>query len=78
MIRWCDAFSWGEYRAGWREFLPELFAEDQMIHWFDLMRNITQMDIVQVNANSYLPNWSDLARSIFHYCPSCFSEKGRL
>ena len=58
MIRWCDAFSWGKYRAGWREFLPELFAEDQMIHWFDLMRNITQMDIVQVNANSYLPNWS--------------------
>lgn len=58
-IRWADAFPWGLYRDGWRQFLPELFAEDQMIHWFDLMHYITGLDIVQVYADSYLQNWSD-------------------
>jgi len=60
-IRWYDAFNWGagNYRADWRQFLPELFAEDQMVHWYDLMRFITGMDIVQVKADCYIPNFSD-------------------
>jgi predicted dehydrogenase len=58
-IRWADAFNWGLYREGWRQWLPELFAEDQMVHWWDLIRNITQMDIVQVKADNFIHNWCD-------------------
>jgi predicted dehydrogenase len=60
-IRWYDAFNWGSgnYRADWRQYLPELFAEDQMVHWYDLMRYITGMDIVQVKADSFIPNFSN-------------------
>ncbi len=57
-IDWADAFSWGWYREGWRKFLQELYAEDQMVHWFDLMRFISGMDIVQVKADCFLYNWS--------------------
>ena len=58
-IDWADAFSWGLYREGWRQWLQDLYAEDQMIHWFDLMRFISGMDIVQVKADSFIQNWSD-------------------
>jgi predicted dehydrogenase len=60
LIQWNDAFNWGLYREGWRQFLTELFAEDQMIHWFDLLRYTTGMDIVQVYMDSFIPwgiNW---------------------
>ncbi|MHA1821972.1 MAG: Gfo/Idh/MocA family protein [Promethearchaeota archaeon] len=59
-IQWNDAFNWGLYRQGWRRWLQELYAEDQMIHWFDLLRYTTSMDIVQVYADSFIPkgiNW---------------------
>jgi len=56
VIQWNDAFNWGLYREGWRRFLPELFAEDQMIHWFDLLRYITGLDIVQVYMDSFIRN----------------------
>lgn len=58
-IQWNDAFNWGLYRDGWRQWLQELFAEDQMIHWFDLLRWITEMDIVQVRADSFIPRGID-------------------
>ncbi|MHA1342140.1 MAG: Gfo/Idh/MocA family protein [Promethearchaeota archaeon] len=58
-IQWNDAFNWGLYREGWRRFLPELYAEDQMIHWFDLLRWITEMDIVQVYADCFIPRGID-------------------
>ncbi len=56
-IQWNDAFNWGNssYRTGWRQWLQELFAEDQMIHWFDLLRWITGLDIVQVSADTFVP-----------------------
>jgi len=54
-IRWTDAFNWGLYRDGWRQFLPDLYAEDQMIHWFDLIRNISGLDIVQVKSDCFIP-----------------------
>ncbi len=53
-IQWNDAFNWGLYRQGWRTWLQELFAEDQMIHWFDLMRWITGLDIVQVKGDCFI------------------------
>ncbi len=61
-IQWNDAFNWGDkmYRTGWRQWLQEIFAEDQMIHWFDLMRWVTGLDIVQIYADSFIPtgiNW---------------------
>ncbi len=59
LIEWFDAFNWGLYREGWRQWLQDLYAEDQMVHWFDLMRFITGMDIVQVKCDSFIQNWSD-------------------
>jgi predicted dehydrogenase len=60
-IQWNDAFNWGNtmYREGWRQYLAELYAEDQMIHWFDLMRWITEMDIVQVYSDCFIPRGID-------------------
>src|SRR6056297_252735 len=58
-IQWNDAFNWGLYRADWRQWLQELFAEDQMIHWFDLLRWITGMNIVQVRADTFIPRGID-------------------
>ncbi|MBD3352085.1 MAG: hypothetical protein GF364_11415 [Candidatus Lokiarchaeota archaeon] len=59
LIQWNDAFNWGLYREGWRTWLQELFAEDQMIHWFDLLRWITEMDIVQVRGDCFIPRGID-------------------
>lgn len=58
-IQWTDAFNWGLYREGWRQYLTELFAEDQMIHWFDLIRYITEMDIVQIYADCFIAKGID-------------------
>ncbi len=58
-IQWNDAFNWGLYREDWRQWLQELFAEDQMIHWFDLLRWITGLNIVQVRADTFIPRGID-------------------
>jgi predicted dehydrogenase len=58
-IRWESAGNWGEKRRGWRRWLPEVYLEDMCTHWFDLLRYITGMDVVQVKCDSFIPKYSN-------------------
>ncbi|MHA1679485.1 MAG: Gfo/Idh/MocA family protein [Promethearchaeota archaeon] len=58
MIKWYDNGYRGETRWGWRRWLQEIYAEDQVVHWFDSLRCITGMDIVQVKADTFMPRYS--------------------
>jgi predicted dehydrogenase len=58
VIKWTDNGYRGETRWGWRRHLAEIYAEDQCPHWYDLLRYITQMDIVQVKADCFMPRYS--------------------
>ncbi|MFX0100706.1 MAG: Gfo/Idh/MocA family protein [Candidatus Hodarchaeota archaeon] len=57
-ISWVDRGYRGEARWGWRRWLQEIYAEDQVVHWFDSLRAITGMDIVQVKADTFMPRYS--------------------
>lgn len=57
-MRWESAGNWGEKRRGWRRWLQEIYLEDMCTHWFDLMRYITGMDIVQVKCDTFIPKYS--------------------
>ncbi len=59
MIKFDDNGYRGESRWGWRRFLQEIYLEDMSVHWFDELRYITQMDIVQVKADTFMPRYSD-------------------
>lgn len=39
--------------------MQEIYLEDMAVHWFDLLRYITGMDIVQVKADTFMPRYSD-------------------
>ncbi|MHA1791301.1 MAG: Gfo/Idh/MocA family protein [Promethearchaeota archaeon] len=58
MILWEDFGYRGERRWSWRRFLQEIYLEDMSVHWFDLLRYITGMDIVQVKADTFMPRYS--------------------
>ncbi|MHA1368797.1 MAG: Gfo/Idh/MocA family protein [Promethearchaeota archaeon] len=58
-IRAHECFNFGEYRRGWRRWLQDLNLEDQAIHFFDLIRYISGMDIIQVKADVFIRNFSD-------------------
>ncbi|NMC07163.1 MAG: Gfo/Idh/MocA family oxidoreductase [Candidatus Lokiarchaeota archaeon] len=58
MVRWAGAGNWGEKRKGWRRFLPEVYLEDMMPHYFDLLRYITGLDVVQVKCDTFIPRFS--------------------
>lgn len=58
-IKWMDFGYRGETRWGWRRFLPNIYPEDQAPHWYDVIRWITGMDIVQVKADTFMPRYSD-------------------
>ncbi|MHA1731854.1 MAG: Gfo/Idh/MocA family protein [Promethearchaeota archaeon] len=58
-IRWASAGNWGESRTGWRRWIQEIYVEDMATHWFDLLRWITGRDIVQVKADTFIPNYSE-------------------
>ncbi len=58
-IRWSSGGNWGESRVGWRRWIPEIYAEDMATHWLDLLRYITGKDIVQVKADTFIPNYSE-------------------
>lgn len=58
VIKWYDNGYRGETRWGWRRWLQEIYAEDQCVHWFDSLRAITGMDIVQVKADTFMPRYS--------------------
>ena len=57
-IRWSAPGNWGEKRRGWRRWLQEIYIEDMMTHWFDLLRYITGMDIVQIYCDTFIPKYS--------------------
>jgi predicted dehydrogenase len=57
-MRWESAGNWGEKRTGWRRWIPEIYLEDMATHWFDLMRYITGMDVVQVKCDTFIPKYS--------------------
>ncbi|MHA1368720.1 MAG: Gfo/Idh/MocA family protein [Promethearchaeota archaeon] len=58
LIKWYDNGYRGEKRWGWRRWLPEIYSEDQVVHWFDSLRAITGMDIVQIKADTFMPRYS--------------------
>ncbi|GAB4323700.1 MAG: hypothetical protein Kow0069_28900 [Promethearchaeota archaeon] len=58
-VRWYEALNWGLYREGWRQWLQELYVEDQAPHWFDMLRYLTGMDVVQVRCDAFIPRGSD-------------------
>jgi predicted dehydrogenase len=57
-IRWAGAGNWGEKRRGWRRWIQEIYLEDMCTHYFDLLRYITGMDIVQVKCDTFIPRYS--------------------
>jgi predicted dehydrogenase len=57
-IRWTGAGNWGEKRSGWRRWIQEIYLEDMCTHYFDLLRYITGMDVVQVKADTFIPKYS--------------------
>src|SRR5271157_3397587 len=59
VIKWYDSGYRGEKRWGWRRYLMEIYAEDQCTHWYDSLRCITGLDIVQVKADCFMPQYSD-------------------
>lgn len=59
MIKWESADYRGEKRWGWRRWLQDVYLEDMSVHWFDTIRYVTGMDIVQVKADVFMPRYSD-------------------
>ncbi|MHA1793936.1 MAG: Gfo/Idh/MocA family protein [Promethearchaeota archaeon] len=59
LIKWYDNGYRGEKRWGWRRWLPEIYPEDQSPHWFDTLRAITGMDVVQIKADTFMPRYSE-------------------
>jgi predicted dehydrogenase len=57
-VRAHESFNWGGIREGWRRWLSDLNLEDQAVHFFDLIRFISGLDIVQVKADVFIPNFS--------------------
>jgi predicted dehydrogenase len=57
-IRWDGAGNWGEKRTGWRRWIEEIYLEDMCTHYFDLLRYITGLDIVQVKCDTFIPRFS--------------------
>ncbi|MHA1775813.1 MAG: hypothetical protein DRO88_05410 [Promethearchaeia archaeon] len=52
-------YNWGKTRQGWRRWLRDLFLEDMAPHHLDLLRYITEMDVVQVQgAVNFKPSFS--------------------
>jgi predicted dehydrogenase len=43
----------------WRKFLEHPFLEDWIIHYIDMLRYITGMDAVTVNADLWRPKWCE-------------------
>ncbi|MHA1619209.1 MAG: Gfo/Idh/MocA family protein [Promethearchaeota archaeon] len=52
-------YNWGKTRQGWRRWLRDLFLEDMAPHHLDLLRYITDMDVVQVQGGAnFKPSFS--------------------
>jgi predicted dehydrogenase len=55
---WQPAPRGSQNRKGWRRFLSHPFLEDWIIHYIDMLRYLTGMDAVSVNADLWKPKWS--------------------
>ncbi len=51
-------YNWGKTRQGWRRWLRDLFLEDMAPHHLDLIRYLTDMDVVQVSGVNFTPSFS--------------------
>ncbi|MCF2138853.1 MAG: Gfo/Idh/MocA family oxidoreductase [Candidatus Lokiarchaeota archaeon] len=52
-------YNWGKTRQGWRRWLRDLFLEDMAPHHLDLIRYLTEMDVVQVQGGvNFKPSFS--------------------
>ncbi|GAB4309652.1 MAG: hypothetical protein Kow0069_09060 [Promethearchaeota archaeon] len=59
LIRWYSQDYRGEKRWGWRRHLQDLYLEDMAVHWFDTIRYVTGMEVVQVKADAFMPRYSE-------------------
>jgi predicted dehydrogenase len=75
MINWYSADYRGEKRWGWRRWLQDIYLEDMSVHWFDTLRYITGMDIVQVKADAFMPRYSDWHGSSEVYANLALAKK---
>ena len=57
-ISWQSIGYRGDKRWGWKRFLQEVYTEDMSVHYFDLLRYTTGMDIVQIKADTFMPCYS--------------------
>jgi predicted dehydrogenase len=52
-------YNWGKTRQGWRRWLRDLFLEDMAPHHLDLIRYLTDMDVVEVKGGvNFRPSFS--------------------
>ncbi len=51
-------YNWGKTRQGWRRWLRDLFLEDMAPHHLDLIRYLSDMDVVQVKGVNFKPSFS--------------------
>lgn len=59
MINWQSNDYRGETRWGWRRFLQEVYLEDMSVHWFDTIRYMTGLEVTQIKADLFMPQYSD-------------------
>ncbi|MFX0098438.1 MAG: Gfo/Idh/MocA family protein [Candidatus Hodarchaeota archaeon] len=57
-VRAHESHNQGLNRRGWRRWLQDMNLEDQAIHYIDLVRYISGLDVVQVKADLFIPNFS--------------------
>ncbi|HME56120.1 MAG TPA: Gfo/Idh/MocA family oxidoreductase [Candidatus Lokiarchaeia archaeon] len=63
MIKWDSTDFRGEVNKPWWWAQSDIYLEDMSIHWFDLIRFTTGLDIVQVKADVFMPRYSEWSGS---------------
>ena len=48
----------GNQRSGWRAWLPEIYPLDMMVHHIDSLRYCTGMNVVKIQAFTFIPYYS--------------------
>ena len=63
MIKWESTDARIDVLKPWWHAFPDIYLSDMSIHWFDLLRYTTGLDIVQVKADVFTPNYSQFQGS---------------
>jgi predicted dehydrogenase len=58
MIKWESNDYRGDVSKPWWWAQADIYLEDMSIHWFDMLRFTTGLDIVQVKADVFIPRYS--------------------